>query len=360
MQATSDPGSTIGTVVDGRNRLAIGTRHGAGSARAATAARALSPQGCGGLLRHFQLAGVPARPQPLRDGRGFEHPVFRDAARDQFEWSAVGKDPAAIASYLTLREIMHEQLGLFYPPQAYLIFYPFSRLPWFPALAFWTVFVTLAFLACGSLTWTFDLESQGRSPVVAALIIAAFLLNPITELHFANGQTTLIMCAGVALGQWARRRGYFWLAAFFWSFAAIKPQLGILLCGVTLFAGGWRFCVATALMTLGLNALGGLVTTGDPLMMLGMWKGGQSHVVNIVFNSAESVDVISWVRVVYVLTGNVIALTPVRNLAGIFFWMGLVLGAAWPRGGLRWALPYWLATAAAGSWCSDSRTLMTW
>ena len=103
------------------------------------------------------------------------------------------------------------------------------------------------------------------------------------------------MCAGVALGQWARRMGYFWVAAFFWSFAAIKPQLGILLCGLTLFAGGWRFCIATALITVGLNVLGGLVTVGDPLMMVGIWQGGQSHIGHI-YNSVRNPDIISWAR----------------------------------------------------------------
>ena len=42
-------------------------------------------------------------------------------------------------------------------------------------------------------------------------------------------------------------------------------------------------------------------------------------------------------------------MTPARNLAGIVLWTGLVLGAAWRRGGLGWALPYWAATAAVGS-----------
>ena len=76
------------------------------------------------------------------------------------------------------------------------------------------------------------------------------------------------------------------MAAFFWSFAAIKPQLGILLCGLTLFAGGWRFCIATALITVGLNVLGGLVTVGDPLMMVGIWQGGRCAIGHI-YNSVR-------------------------------------------------------------------------
>jgi hypothetical protein len=347
MHAASDPGRTIGTRVGGRNGPALWILGTALGAHALLLPLVILPRSKGmDFFTIYNATRVPMTGHsPYETGVvDHDHPGFRDAVPDQSKWFIrASKNPRT--SYRTIVE----RIGLFYPPQAYLIFYPFSRLPWSPALACWTVFLTLAVLACGSLTWTFDLESQGRSPTVEALVIAAFLLNPITELHFSQGQSTILMCAGVALGQWALRRGYFWLAAFFWSFAAIKPQLGILLLGLTLFAGGWRFCVATALMTVGLNVLGGLATTGDPLMMLGLWQGGQTHVGESFFNSAQSADIISWIRVVYVLTGYEIAMTPVRNLAGIFLWMGLVLGAAWPRGGLRWALPYWLATAAVGS-----------
>jgi hypothetical protein len=285
----------------------------------------------------YLAARVPMTGQsPYKTGAiNYEHPVFRDAARDYYK-DLAGERPGAT------------QLGLFYPPQAYLIFYPFTWLPWYPALACWSIFLTLAAVACWGITWAFDLESQGRSPTVEALVIAGFLLNPVTAYYFSMGQTTLLMCAGIALGQWARRAGYFWLAAFFWSFAMIKPQHGILLCALTLFAGGWRFCVATALMTLGLNVLGGLAMTGDPLMLLGLWKGGAMH-IGLFANTAKASIVVSWIRVVYVFTGYEIAITPVRILAGFVLWTGLVLGAAWPRGGRCWALPYWLATATAGT-----------
>ena len=201
---------------------------------------------------------------PYKTGAiNYEHPVFRDAARDYYK-DLEGERPGAT------------QLGLFYPPQAYLVFYPFTWLPWYPALACWSVFLTLAVLACWGITSAFDLESQGRSPTVEALVIAGFLLNPITAYYFSMGQTTVIMCAAIVLGQ--RESARILLASGVpWSFAMIKPQHGILLCGLTLFAGGWRFCVATALMTVGLNVLGGLAITGDPLMLLGLWKGGAMH-----------------------------------------------------------------------------------
>ena len=115
----------------------------------------------------------------------------------------------------------------------------------------------------------------------------------------------------------------------------IKPQHGILLCGLTLFAGGWRFCVATALMTVGLNVLGGLAITGDPLMLLGLWKGGAMH-GELFANTAKASIVVSWIRDVYVFTGYEITITPVRILTGFFLWTGLVLAAAWPRGGRCW------------------------
>jgi hypothetical protein len=340
-QAASEAGRTIGTPVGGRNGLGICFLGIALLEHALLVSEVMLPRNKGiDFLLMYNGSRVPmtGRSPYEPNAVDYEHPVFRDAARDKL-W---------VLTVEAFKADNQEQIGLFYPPQAYLVFYPPSRLLWHSALAYWTVFLTLAVMACGSLTWTFDLESQCRSPTVEALVIAAFLLHPVTELNVSLGQTTLLMCSGVALGQRARRAGYFWLAAFLWSFAMIKPQLGILLCAPTLLVGGWRFCAATALMAVGLNLLGGLATTGDPLMILGLWTDGQMVVGNV-NNTARSDYVVSWVRDVYVLTGYEIAMTPTRNLAGLCSWIGLVLGAAWPRGGLRWALPYWLATAAAGS-----------
>jgi hypothetical protein len=297
----------------------------------------------------YTFARVPmtGRSPYEMDAVNYDHPVFRDAARDHFRWlNSTAKSHTAHDR--RAEPVSTQRFGLVYPPQAYLVFYPFSRLRWFPALACWTLLMTLAALACGNLIWTFDLASQGRSPTNWALVSAAILLNPVTELHLAQGQTTLLLCAGVALGQWVRRYGYFWLAAFFWSFAAIKPQLGILLCGLTLFVGGWRFCVATAIMTVALNILGGLVTTGDPLMILDVWNVTHAHIGHY-YNTVRNPDITSWFRAVYVLTGSEIAMTPARNLAGLCLWAGSVLGSARIRGGAGWDLPYWLATATVGS-----------
>ncbi len=215
----------------GRNGLAILILGVALLVHALLLKVAIIPRGKGlDFFSIYLAARVPMTGHsPYKTGAiNYEHPVFRDAATDYFKGVAVEERPRAT------------QLGMFYPPQAYFIFYPFARLPWYPALACWSVFLTLAVLACWGVTWSFDLESQGRSPTVEALVIAGFLLNPLTSYYFSMGQTTLVMCAGVALGQRARRAGFFWLAAFFWSFAMIKPQHGILLCGLTLIAGGWR------------------------------------------------------------------------------------------------------------------------
>jgi hypothetical protein len=339
-QATNDSGPRIGKQAIRRNGLAIAILGAALVAHAVLLPTTILPICKGGSFFAFYIASrAPLTGHSPYDKGGidYEHPALREPAQDFFDsWG------------MSLPKAGERWIGLIYPPQAYLLFYPFSRLPWYPALACWTAFLTLAVLACGSVTWTSDPELRGRSSTVAALVIVALQYHRITEWHFSQGQSTLIMCAAVLLGQRARRAGYFWLAAFFWSFAAIKPQLGFLLLALTLLVGGWRFCAATALMTVALNALGGLLVTGDPLMILGMWKGGMTHIAHLQ-NTARNQGVVSWARDVYLLTGYEIAMTPARSLACLSLWTALALGAAWPRGGLRWSLPYWLAVAATGS-----------
>ena len=163
MRAASDPGLANGKPAGGRNGLANCILATAVVAHALLLPLVILPRGKAfDFYWIYQFARVPMTGHsPYEAGivDDDQHPVFRDAARAQREWfSTAGKVPTT--SILSSEKISDAKLALFYPPQAYLIFYPFSRLPYLPALGCWTVFLTLAVLACGSLTWTFDPERR--------------------------------------------------------------------------------------------------------------------------------------------------------------------------------------------------------
>src|SRR5205814_3396987 len=170
------------------------------------------------FFSYYMAARVPMTGHsPYEHGHiDYEHPVFHDAAVEHFRWWGVtGKIP----------EGLKQPIALPYPPQAYLIFLPFARLPWNVALASWIVFLTALAIPCGTLSWSFD-AARRRSAFTDACVVAVFLLNPLTHLLLGLGQSTLILCSSIALGQWAFRRGYYWAGGLAWSFCAIKPHLG--------------------------------------------------------------------------------------------------------------------------------------
>src|SRR4051794_810757 len=116
------------------------------------------------------------------EGVNYDHPAQHAAAAEFLRSCGItGEIPPG----------MYLPCGIYYPPQAFLIFLPFSRLPWNAALVAWTAFLTLMALPCGTLVWTFD--ENRRSPVLETGLIAAFLLNPLTQLMFLSGQVTLIL-----------------------------------------------------------------------------------------------------------------------------------------------------------------------
>lgn len=269
----------------------------------------------------------------------FDNPLFRDTAREFSRWQGIeGKVPAWF----------QQPSGLLYTPQAFLVLIPFSRLPFNPALAAWSIFLTILAVACVTLSWTTDPERQGRSPKTIVLLVAAILLNPLVQLYFGFAQSSMIIPASVALGLWALRRGHHWLAAFLWAFCAVKPQLSFELYLLAVLAGGWRFFARVVLMTIITNAVGGWVLTGNPLMILEMLsKAGQSYVA-ISHNRVTRETIVSVNRVIYAFTGWAIEWTPSLILLSHVSWMSILAVNAHLRGGLRRPLSYWTAAAACG------------
>jgi hypothetical protein len=286
-----------------------------------------------------------------------DDPVYRDFARAYHRWARLAEpspgrllpwDPAGVTAGAMPKEVWMWHGSFRYPPQAYLLFVPFSRLPWDAAVAAWIAFLTLLALSCGTLCWTFDPGPSPRSPLTQTFVALLFLFNPITELAVGVGQSTLTLCAGVALGQWALRKGHPWLGAFFWSFCAFKPHIGFELLALSLLAGGWSFAARVGVWLVALNALGGVLTTGDPLMILHMFDGGRTDVPGLV-NGPRFAGTVGWTRIVYLGSGVAIEPRPLQWLASHLVWMAVVVGAAALRGGLRGSLPYLLAAAACGS-----------
>lgn len=269
----------------------------------------------------------------------YDDPVFRDAAREHYTWWGIhGEVPKGLRLYL----------GLYYPPQDYLVLTPFSRLPWYPSLAAWATFLTLLTLSCGTLAWAFDPVPSRRGATAGILVGLAFLFNPVTQVVISTGQSVLVVCAAVALGQAALRDGRPWLGALLWSYAAWKPQLGVELVPLALLAGGWRFFARVLVGIAAFNVIGGIVTTGDPLMILQMRKASDVYLASN-FNTSAWDGILSWNRLLRVLTGRAIELSGPWIFLGNGLWMAAVCLGALARGGRRWSLTYWVAAAASGA-----------
>jgi hypothetical protein len=269
----------------------------------------------------------------------YDNPIFRTAAVEHYKWWGFnGEIPEAFK---------HFPFGLFYPPQAYLLFLPFSRLSWNGAIVGWMAFLTACSVCCGALTWVFDDRSQPR-PLASALTVAVFLLNPLTQMYFGIGQSAVILCGSVALGMLMLRKGYYWAGVVAWSFCAIKPQLGFPLVILTFMVGGWRFFRDVSISVVALNVLGGLAMTRDPFMMFKMFANMNVHATNF-WNSALTFKLVSWNRIFHVLFGPVIELSTPLILLGHIGWISLLALSAVFRGGRQWSLPYWVAAAGIGS-----------
>lgn len=235
--------------------------------------------------------------------------------------------------------------GVPYPPEGYLLFLPFSLPRWHSALWAWLTFLTLMAAACGTLVW--PAPGGGlRSPLTPAVIVALMLVNPTSELMFSLGQCSLVICGAVALGQWALRRGHRVVAAAVWSFCSIKPQLGLPLIALSLPLGGWRFFRDVGLGVVLFNLVGGIVVTGNPLMILDMFESLR-HYTAMYYNTPQASTTVGWNRLLYALGGPAVDLSAGKVVAG-YFTACLLLFAKFLIGGRRsWAPSYWLAVCAA-------------
>jgi hypothetical protein len=172
-----------------------------------------------------------------------------------------------------------------YPPTYLLLTEPLGHLPYFAALAVWTLLGAGAFLfVVTSLT--------GRRGVLIALAFPAVVVN------VAAGQNGLILAALLASAfALLRRRPY--AAGVMIGLMAIKPQTGLLI-PIALLAGGyWRPFLAAAVTVLGLTSLSVVAFGIEPwrgfIAMLGFYQAvllnGQGLTV-----LAKIVSVLAYVR----------------------------------------------------------------
>jgi hypothetical protein len=123
-----------------------------------------------------------------------------------------------------------------YPPQAALLFAPFSGWPYLTALLVWNV-LTIALYAL--IVWSAWRRVSGQLSDTRLIIAAAAAFPPFWTL-VVYGQITIVILAAFWLGWLAleRRRSYLAGAAF--GLLALKPQFGIPLAAVVLACGEWR------------------------------------------------------------------------------------------------------------------------
>jgi hypothetical protein len=246
--------------------------------------------------------------------------------------------------------------GFYYPPEAMLLYLPLSVLPWSVAEPLWVVTLTAAAVACGTLAWTFGGGPAPR-PLAGAGIVAALLLNPLTQAAIGLGQSALAIAGAIALGQWAFERGRHRLGVLAWSFAAIKPHLGIAFLALAFVLGGWRRARDLLLAIVVLNLLGCLLVTGRLTTLVDYYRYLKATHMAHAFNRVTFDQVLSWNRLVYLAGGPEINLGAASILSSYaVFGALLALRGAWGGDLRRWTPAFWLAaTVTATLLCTQAK-----
>jgi alpha-1,2-mannosyltransferase len=154
-----------------------------------------------------------------------------------------------------------------YPPQASLLFMPFTGWSYQPALLLWSI---LTIVLYGVIVWSAWRRVAGQLSDRGLVIAAAAAFPPFWAL-VVYGQITVLVLAAFWLGWLALEHGRPHLAGVAFGLLALKPQFGIPLAAVVLACGEWRmlagavFSIAaqTALVwfVLGSSAFGAFAAT---------------------------------------------------------------------------------------------------
>ena len=123
-----------------------------------------------------------------------------------------------------------------YPPQAALLFRPFSMWSYRSAMLVWSA-VTMALY--GLLVWSIWRRDAERFSNRRMIVAAAVAFPPFWNLVLF-GQITIFIVAAFWLGWLALERGRSFLAGAAFGLLALKPQFGIPLAAIVLACGEWR------------------------------------------------------------------------------------------------------------------------
>ena len=123
-----------------------------------------------------------------------------------------------------------------YPPQAALLFTPFSGWSYRPALLIWSA-VTMALY--GAIVWSVWRRVADRLSNRRLIVAAAIVFPPFWNLVLF-GQISILIVAAFWLGWLALERGRSYLAGAAFGLLALKPQFGIPLAVIVLAGGEWR------------------------------------------------------------------------------------------------------------------------
>jgi len=136
-----------------------------------------------------------------------------------------------------------------YPPQAAIVFAPFSAFTYQPAVLLWLALTIVCYAAIAWAAWR-PVSSQLSDPVFVTAAAAAF--PPFWQLVL-HGQTTIIVLAAFCLGWLALERRRPFLAGCAFALMAVKPQFGLTLAVVTLARRDWPV-VLGAVVSIALQA----------------------------------------------------------------------------------------------------------
>lgn len=123
-----------------------------------------------------------------------------------------------------------------YPPQAALLFMPFTGWSYQTALLLWNV-VTIALY--GVIVWSAWRRVSGQLSDRGLIIAAAAAFPPFWSL-IVYGQITIVILAAFWLGWLALERERPYIAGLAFGLLALKPQFGIPLAAIVLACGEWR------------------------------------------------------------------------------------------------------------------------
>jgi len=139
------------------------------------------------------------------------------------------------------------RLPTVYGPQVGLLFYGFSRLPFFAAALLWVAASTFLYFLCCYLVWRVCPNLQGHGGLVAVLALAfpAFF-------HFViRGQISSLLLVCFVAAFFAFRGGHNFLAGLALGSLVFKPQFLVAIPVVLLAAGAWKSFAGVAVAAVG-------------------------------------------------------------------------------------------------------------